>query len=152
MGTSSQGRKVVNEGEYPPFVICFDGHCLLCNVWVDLLIKLDRKEIFSFTTLQSAVGRDFLLANGCEELDFKSTDTIAVVKMGQMTMKSDAVIEILVALKGPFRAAIIFKLIPLAFRNLIYDWIARHRFQWFGRRDSCRVPSHSDFNKFLKRS
>jgi predicted DCC family thiol-disulfide oxidoreductase YuxK len=73
-----------------------------------------------------------------------------VVHSGKIVIKSDAVIKILVALGGMFKAAIILKLIPSYLRNLLYDSIALRRYTWFGIRDTCRIPSSEESGKFLE--
>ena len=138
------------EAESDSFLICFDGHCLLCNSWVDFLIKRDRKNVFTFTSLQSHGGRNVLLKHGYNERKLEALDSIVVLKADQVSIKSDAVIEILVALGGIYKILKLLKLIPSSLRNLIYDTVAKRRYRWFGRRDICRIPSPEESHKFLE--
>ena len=138
------------EVESDSFLICFDGHCLLCNSWVDFLIKRDRKDVFTFTSLQSNGGRNVLLSHGYSESNLESLDSIVALNAGQVSMRSDAVIEILVALGGIYKLARFLKLIPSSFRNLVYNTVAKRRYRWFGRRDICRIPSTEESQKFLE--
>jgi predicted DCC family thiol-disulfide oxidoreductase YuxK len=138
------------KAESDSFLICFDGYCLLCNAWVDFLIKRDRNNIFTFTSLQSNAGRNVLLRNGYSECKLKALDSIVVVNAGKISTRSDAVIEILVALGGLFKMARLLKLIPSSFRNLAYDTIAKKRYIWVGRRDTCRIPLPEELHKFLE--
>ena len=138
------------EVESDSFLICFDGHCLLCNSWVDFLIKRDRKNVFTFTSLQSNGGRNVLLSHGYSESNLESLDSIVALNAGQVSMRSDAVIEILVALGGIYKLARFLKLIPSSFRNLVYNTVAKRRYRWFGRRDICRIPSTEESQKFLE--
>ncbi len=137
------------KAESGSFLICFDGYCLLCNAWVDFLIKRDRKNIFTFTSLQSNAGRNVLLRKGYSESELKALDSIVVVNAGKVSTRSDAVIEILVALGGLFKMARLLKLIPSSVRNLAYDTMAKKRYVWLGRRDTCRMPSPEESHKFL---
>ncbi|MDE0745769.1 MAG: DCC1-like thiol-disulfide oxidoreductase family protein, partial [SAR202 cluster bacterium] len=91
------------EVESDSFLICFDGHCLLCNSWVDFLIKRDRKNVFTFTSLQSNGGRNALLRHGYSERTLEALESIVVLKADQVSIRSDAVIEILVALGGIYK-------------------------------------------------
>ena len=138
------------EVESDSFLICFDGHCLLCNSWVDFLIKRDRKNIFTFTSLQSNGGVNALLKHGYSESKLEALDSIVVLKGDQVSIRSDAVIEILVALGGIYKISKLLKLIPSSLRNLVYDTVAKMRYRWFGRRDICRIPSPEESHKFLE--
>jgi len=138
------------EVAFDSFLICFDGHCNLCNSWVDFLIKRDRKDVFTFTSLQSNGGRNVLLSHGYSESNLESLDSIVALSAGQVSMRSDAVIEILVALGGIYKLARFLKLIPSSFRNLVYNTVAKRRYRWFGRRDICRIPSTEESQKFLE--
>ena len=138
------------EVESDSFLICFDGHCLLCNSWVDFLIKRDRKNVFTFTSLQSNGGRNALLKHGYSESKLEDTDSIVVLKADQISIRSDAVIEILVALGGIYKISKLLKLIPPSLRNLVYDTVAKRRYRWFGKRDICRIPSPEESHKFLE--
>tara|TARA_B100000586_G_scaffold105878_2_gene75916 strand:- start:638 stop:1066 length:429 start_codon:yes stop_codon:yes gene_type:complete len=138
------------EVAFDSFLICFDGHCNLCNSWVDFLIKRDRKDVFTFTSLQSNGGRNVLLSHGYSESNLESLDSIVALNAGQVSMRSDAVIEILVALGGIYKLARFLKLIPSSFRNLVYNTVAKRRYRWFGRRDICRIPSTEESQKFLE--
>ena len=138
------------EVESDSFLICFDGHCLLCNSWVDFLIKRDRKNVFTFTSLQSNGGRNALLRHGYSERTLEALESIVVLKADQVYIRSDAVIEILVALGGIYKISKLLILIPSSLRNLVYDTVAKRRYRWFGRRDICRIPSPEESHKFLE--
>ena len=138
------------EVESDSFLICFDGYCLLCNSWVDFLIKRDRENVFTFTSLQSNGGRNILLRHGYSERTLEALGSIVVLKADQVSIRSEAVIEILVALGGIYKLARFLKLIPSSFRNLVYNTVAKRRYRWFGRRDICRIPSPEESHKFLE--
>ena len=141
---------ITPEVAFDSFLICFDGHCILCNSWVDFLIKRDRKDVFTFTSLQSNGGRNVLLSHGYSESKLEALDSIVAINAGQVSMRSDAVIEILVALGGIYKISKLLKLIPPSLRNLVYDTVAKRRYRWFGRRDICRIPSTEESHKFLE--
>lgn len=134
----------------PSFVVCFDGYCLLCNKWVDLLIRLDKGNVFSFSPLQSDATKSFLGDKCYVDLESEALNTVVVVNKGQLSIKSDAVIEIIYGLGGVYRTAIVLKLVPRILRDFLYDFVANRRLRWFGRRDTCRVPSESESFRFLE--
>ena len=115
------------EVESDSFLICFDGHCLLCNLWVDFLIKRDRKNVFTFTSLQSNGGKNALLKHGYSENKLETIDSIVVLKADQISIRSDAAIEILVALGGIYKISKLLKLIPPSHLNLVYDTVTKRR-------------------------
>ncbi len=131
-------------------LVCFDGHCNLCNGWIDFLINRDLNDVFTFTSLQSVECRNILRCSGYSESSTETLNSIIVLHSGQAFTRSDAVIEILIALGGLFRIALLLKLIPEYLRNIIYDAIAKRRYRWFGSRDTCRVPSLEEAHKFLE--
>ena len=134
----------------PLFVICFDGYCLLCNKWVDLLIRLDKGNVFSFSPFQSDAAKTFLQDKGYVDVESEALNTVVVVNKGQLSIKSDAVIEIIYGLGGVYRTSIVLKLVPRIFRDFLYDFVANRRLRWFGRRETCRVPSESESFRFLE--
>ncbi|MDC0034970.1 DCC1-like thiol-disulfide oxidoreductase family protein [Chloroflexi bacterium] len=138
-------NKLLSDG----LLICFDGHCNLCSGWIDFLIKRDLNDAFTFTSLQSVECRNVLRDNGYSEAGIESLSSIVAIRSGHVFTRSDAVIEILIALGGLFKTAIILKLAPSYLRNLVYDGIAKRRYRWFGTRDTCRVPSPTEAHKFL---
>ena len=131
-------------------LVCFDGLCNLCSGWIDFLIKRDVNDVFTFTSLQSAECRNVLLGKGYNESEIDSLDSIIAIHSGQVFTRSDAVIEILIALGGLFKVALLLKLTPSYLRNVVYDVIAKRRYRWFGTRDTCRVPSPTEAHKFLE--
>ena len=132
------------------YLVCFDGHCNLCSGWVDFLIKRDSDDVFTFTSLQSGECKNVLRCNGYDEARIESFDSIIVIHSGQVFTRSDAVIEILIALGGLFKVAILLKLTPSYLRNLAYNAIAKRRYKWFGTRDTCRIPTSTESHKFLE--
>ena len=117
---------------------------------MDLLIRLDKRNVFSFSPLQSDAAKTFLLTNVYLGANDKSQNTVVVVNEGNLTIKSDAVIEIMLALGGIFRASILLKLVPRVVRDYLYDFIATRRLEWFGQSGTCRIPSKSEASKFLE--
>jgi predicted DCC family thiol-disulfide oxidoreductase YuxK len=129
-------------------MIIFDGVCLLCNTWVDFLIKHDKKEKLKFVAMQSEISRKLL-----SRLEYQTvTDTIVYFEKGNIFIKSTAVIRIAMQLGFPYSMMAGFYVIPLWIRDKIYDHIARNRYKWFGRKESCRIPEEEIRHRFLDES
>lgn len=126
-------------------LIIFDGYCNLCNHWVDRLIRLDNKKIFRFTANQLPAGTKIL----SEHAIFVTEHTFYLLEDGLIYSKSNAAMRIVKHLPAPHNWLIIFKVIPLVFRDKIYDIIARNRYNWFGKRATCRLPTSDDAERFL---
>lgn len=125
-------------------IVLFDGVCNLCNGLVQFIIKHDQADRFRFAALQSDVGRQYL-----QRVQFSGIkDTIVLIEKEQGYMKSAAALRIFRALKG-YKWMGIFMFIPRRIRDFGYDLVARNRYKWFGRRDSCMVPTAELKAKFL---
>ena len=127
-----------------PFIVLFDGVCNLCNSSVNFIIDHDRKGKFKFAALQSDAGKRAL-----EPFSEKIADSVLVVANGRLYQKSSAALYIASKLGFPYNLFGIFYIIPRFVRNPIYDWIARNRYRWFGKRESCRMPTPELKERFL---
>jgi predicted DCC family thiol-disulfide oxidoreductase YuxK len=129
-------------------IILFDGLCNLCEASVQFVIKNDKKDIFRFVPLQSDLGRKIIKHIGLEN---KNIDSIILYEPGiAYNYKSAAALEIAKNLGGFFHFGTIFKLIPNGLRNLLYDYVAKKRYQWFGKKENCLVPTIELKSKFLE--
>jgi predicted DCC family thiol-disulfide oxidoreductase YuxK len=129
--------------EHP--VILFDGVCGLCNKFVNLIIKLDKREIFRYAPLQSNAGIA-LQKQYCDETIH--TDTIILID-GGCHIKAYAVRRILHNIKLLYPIYLLSNLLPAFAVNLIYDIIARGRYKVFGKYPVCRVPTEKERNLFI---
>ena len=127
-------------------VVVFDGECAFCNRWVDFLLRFDHRDVFRFAARQTDSGARFLRRAGLPDAGVGS---IVLVEGGLVRVRSAAVLRMLALLGFPFSLAAIFRLIPSAPRDVMYDWFARNRLKWFGRRQTCRFPSSSERHRFL---
>ena len=128
-------------------IILFDGVCNLCNGVIQFVIKRDKKDVFRYAALQSELGEQLTKQRG---IDTSKVDSIVLIEPGMAYfIKSDAALEIAGDLKGLWPVFKIFKWIPTSFRNLVYDFIARNRYRWFGRKDQCMIPTPELQAKFL---
>jgi len=127
-----------------PSVIYFDGYCGLCNGFVDFVLARDRARRFRFAPLQGTTAR----ARFGDPGDVDPT-TILLEEEGTVFERSTAALRIITAIGGIWRFAGLLRLVPRFIRDAVYDWIARNRYGWFGKRDSCRLPSPEERAVFL---
>nr|WP_259545673.1 thiol-disulfide oxidoreductase DCC family protein [Heyndrickxia oleronia] len=126
-------------------IILFDGVCNFCNGSVQFIIKRDQNKYFKFASLQSEVGAKLLMEYGVNS----SLDSFVLIEDGKLYTKSEAALRVCRSLNGLWKWGYAFRIIPLPIRNLIYDIIAKNRYRWFGKRDSCMIPSKEDQERFL---
>ncbi len=127
-------------------IVVFDGVCVLCNGWVDLLLKHDVRGRYRFAAMQSAAGQRLLRAHGLEPDDPASF--LLLDGQGVHT-DSDAVLRVLAGLGGTWTAARLLRVLPRAWRDALYRGIARNRYRWFGRRAACRLPGPGQQWRFI---
>jgi len=128
-------------------IILFDGFCNLCESSVLFVIQHDKKDIFRFVPLQSNLGKEIINHIG---LSTKHIDSVIIYEPGiSYNYKSAAAIEIAKDLGGFFHLGTMFRIIPTGLRNLLYDYIAKNRYLWYGKKDNCLVPTDKLKSKFL---
>ena len=127
-------------------IIYFDGVCNLCNWAVRFILKRDKKSVFLFASLQSNCAIKYLNIPDGESAEF---DSIVFQKGNQVFFKSDAVIHILRDMGGVWKFFYVFNLLPKSWRNGMYDVVARKRYLWFGKQNTCMVPTPEVEERFL---
>jgi predicted DCC family thiol-disulfide oxidoreductase YuxK len=129
----------------PLLVIFFDGVCGLCNAWIDFVIARDSQGRFRFSPLQGTTARDWL-----QMTPETSLDSVTLVDAAGIHRKSEAVWRILVQLGGAWRPlGWLLRLVPYPLRNWGYDFVARRRYRWFGKKETCRLPTPAERARFL---
>jgi predicted DCC family thiol-disulfide oxidoreductase YuxK len=129
-------------------IILFDGVCNLCNSAVQFVIQQDQKDVFLFVALQSELGQQILKHIGVNPVNI---DSIVLYEPGvAYYYKSSAAIQIARSLGGFWHFGTIFRVIPTGIRNLLYDYIAKNRYKWYGKKESCMTPTLELKIKFLK--
>ena len=123
----------------------FDGVCNLCNRFVDFVIRHDRNRRYRFASLQGETATRRLPP----ALIGPKLETIVLERAGELRFRSDAALAILSGLGGPWRLMGALRVFPTGLGDWVYEWIARNRFRWFGRRDSCRVATVEERALFL---
>ncbi len=119
-------------------LVLFDGVCNLCNSSVNFIIDRDPAGYFTFAALQDETVEPLLARF---ELSNDYLDSIVLVEQGRCYRESTAALRIARRLNGGWPLFYTFLLVPRPLRDLVYGWIARNRYRWFGKRDTCRVPT-----------
>lgn len=134
------------EGHDRHAVVLFDGVCNLCNGAVNFIIDRDPDGYFRFGALQSVEAAILLESSS---LSTAYQDSLVLVENGRWYVRSTAALRIARRLGGawPLLYGLIF--IPRPVRDLAYNFVARRRYRWFGRRESCRVPTPQLKQRFL---
>jgi len=127
-------------------VILFDGFCGLCNGWVDFVLRHDHRLVFTFAALQSPAGHEILNRFGLPP-DF--IDSFVLVEDGRIYYRSSAILRAFMGLGFPYSIVYAFVVIPRVLRDAIYEFVAAHRLSWFGKRNTCRVPTPEEAGRFL---
>lgn len=128
-------------------IILFDGVCNLCNGAVDFIIKHDQKDQFKLAALQDDVGKSLLIRHS---IPSSYIDSIILITKNGLLYKSDAALAIASKLGGLWQGFGIFRILPKSIRDNLYDWIAKNRYKWFGKENTCRLPTPAESAKFLK--
>jgi predicted DCC family thiol-disulfide oxidoreductase YuxK len=134
----------MHPGEGP--ILVFDGVCLLCNRSVHFVLRHDREARYRFASVQSASGHALLLAHGLDPGDPLS---MLLCEGERAYTDSEAVLRILESFGGAHRMWRIARIVPKGIRDRIYRWVARNRYRWFGRTDTCWLPSPEFAARFL---
>ncbi|HEX8225262.1 MAG TPA: thiol-disulfide oxidoreductase DCC family protein [Allosphingosinicella sp.] len=134
----------MSEPERP--VIVFDSICMLCSANARFILRHDRRRHFRLASMQSEAGAALYRRFGIDPAD---PETLILVENGRARRDSDAVLAIWSGLGWPWRAAGIARIVPAALRDPLYRWVARNRYRWFGRRDTCWLPGPELADRFL---
>lgn len=129
-------------------LIFFDGVCNLCNGVVNFILKRDLKERFLFASLQSDAAAQVLKTDSYRADDLSSI--IVISKNGKLLSRSDAALYIARHLPGGWRLLYIFKIIPRFIRDGVYNFIAKHRYRFFGKQEKCTIPTPENQQRFLE--
>ncbi|MBM3440008.1 MAG: thiol-disulfide oxidoreductase DCC family protein [Bacteroidetes bacterium] len=128
------------------YLILFDGVCNFCNYWVRFALKRDQKQKLSFGTLQGNTTQSVLPLHGINEKEIAS---VVFIENGKLWQNSSAVLRICRHLSGAWKLFYALMIIPAPIRDFIYKMIAKNRYRWFGKRESCMVPDASMKDRFV---
>lgn len=133
-----------NETDHP--VILFDGVCNFCNAGINFIIKQDRKKVFRFAALQSEAGQKLLAQYSLPKKEYES---FVLIDGGKVYQKSSAGLRVYGKLPWYWKWTQAFWLAPKFIRNAVYDFIARNRYKWFGKKEACMIPTQDVKSRFL---
>lgn len=129
-------------------VVLFDGVCNLCDATVGFLIDRDPAARLRFTSLQGDKGRALLAAHGIT-LPPGDPESVLLLEGSTLYTHSEAALRIARELRAPWRWAWVLRAVPRVLRDAVYRFIARHRYRWFGKTETCRVPTPALRARFL---
>jgi len=127
-------------------IILFDGVCNFCDAAINFVLKQDKKGVFRFAPLQSEAGQRILRQYNLPIKDFES---FVLIDAGKVYKKSAASLRVLNNLAWYWKVSQIFWIVPRFIRNAIYDFIAKNRYKWFGKKEECMIPTPEVRNRFL---
>ncbi len=130
-------------------IILFDGVCNLCAWTVRFIVPRDPRGYFQFASLQSNIGQAFLERYSAHST-LPAVDSVALIQDGQIYFKSDAALRMARQLNGIWSLAWALRFIPRPLRDWGYDWMAAHRYQFFGKSDTCLINIPSNAERFLE--
>jgi predicted DCC family thiol-disulfide oxidoreductase YuxK len=126
-------------------IILFDGVCNLCNTSVNFVIRNDKKGVFKFAPIQSDFGEITLKKHS---INSKDTDSIILIDADNYYIKSSAALYIAKDLSGAYPLLFCFMFVPKFMRNWVYDFVAKNRYKWYGKKESCMIPTPELIDKF----
>ncbi len=136
----------ITDSGLPARLVLFDGVCNLCNASVQFVIRHDGEGRFRFAALQSGAGQKVLQLHG---LSGETFDSFVYLRGGMLYQRSTAALYLLRDLGGWWALLYAFIIVPRPLRDAIYDLVAKYRYKWFGRNESCMVPTAELKGRFL---
>lgn len=127
-------------------IILFDGVCNLCNEAVNFVIKRDTGNVFKFTPLQEKQG---VLLLKTHAVDTQKLDSIVLIENEKVYVKSSAALRIARKMSNLWPLFFVLLIIPSFIRDGVYDFIAKNRYKWFGKKEQCMIPTPGLREKFL---
>ena len=127
-------------------ILLFDGHCNLCNAWVQFIVKRDSAGTIRFASLQSETGRRLLEEH---KIDENYIESLVFFEEERFSVSSNAALRTLSYLDSWQKHLIFLAVVPRSLRDLVYRFSARIRYKWFGRREQCMVPTSELQERFL---
>lgn len=127
-------------------IILFDGVCNFCDASVNFLIRQDKKNVFRFAALQSKAGQELL-----EKYNLPQTkiDSFILIDKGKVYKRSVAGFKVYGKLPWYWKWTQIFWIVPRFITDAVYDFIARRRYKWFGKKEECMIPTPGIRSRFL---
>ncbi|MDA9120863.1 thiol-disulfide oxidoreductase DCC family protein [Flavobacteriales bacterium] len=127
-------------------ILLFDGVCNLCNSSVQFVLERNKKENIQFASLQSDFGQKMLAEIN---LPADYTSSLVLIEEGKSYVKSDAALRLAKHLNGLWKIGSVLLVFPKFISNPVYDWIAKNRYKWFGKKEVCWIPETKWQSRFL---
>jgi predicted DCC family thiol-disulfide oxidoreductase YuxK len=128
-------------------IILFDGVCNLCNRSVQFIIRRDKKNRFRFAAIQGKTGQSLMQQF---QLTQNEINSFLLIEGQKIYTRSTAALRVFRQLGGLWSILYVFIIVPPFIRDVIYNWVARNRYKWYGKRDACMIPSDELKSKFLE--
>ncbi|MEJ1517465.1 thiol-disulfide oxidoreductase DCC family protein [Bacillus cereus] len=126
-------------------IVLFDGECNVCDRSVQFIIKRDPIGLFKFASLQSDIGKELLNKyNAPNDLS-----SLVLIENNNCYLKSSAALRVTKNLKGAWKLLYLLLVVPKPLRDYFYSIMAKNRYKWFGKKDSCMLPSPEVRKRFL---
>jgi predicted DCC family thiol-disulfide oxidoreductase YuxK len=125
-------------------IVFFDGYCGLCNWFVEFILKQDKNHDLLFAPLQGSTAQTLI-----GDINSDTAESLVFYDTGQAYRHSDAIFRVLRYLGGFWVLFSVLTVVPTSWRNAIYSFIAKRRYQWFSSKEACRIPSTEEKNFFL---
>lgn len=132
--------------KHPDKIIFFDGVCNFCNSSIDRIFRYNKKKNLKYASLQSDFAKKFL---GDRNIDTQNLDTIIYYADDRFYFRSTAILKVAKELSGGWRLLPALFVFPRVIRDIVYDWIAKNRYKWFGKKETCRIPTKEEQNYFI---
>jgi predicted DCC family thiol-disulfide oxidoreductase YuxK len=129
------------------YIVLFDGVCNLCNSTVQFIIKKDAKGRFKFASLQGKTGQEFIKKFNLPAGDLNS---FILVEDDKVFTRSTGALRMLKQLGLPWALLYGFIVVPPFIRDAVYNWVARNRYKWFGKSDTCAIPNSETKDRLLE--
>jgi predicted DCC family thiol-disulfide oxidoreductase YuxK len=128
-------------------IILFDGVCNLCNRSVQFIIRRDKKNRFRFAAIQGKTGQSLMQQF---QLTQNEINSFLLIEGQKIYTRSTAALRVFRQLGGLWSLLYVFIIVPPFIRDVIYNWVARNRYKWYGKRDACMIPLDELKSKFLE--
>lgn len=127
-------------------IILFDGVCNFCNASVNFIIRQDKKNVFRFAALQSKAGQELLAKYHLPQTQINS---FILVDRGKIYKRSAAGFKVYGKLPWYWKWTQIFWIVPRFITDAVYDFVAKNRYKWFGKKEECMIPTPQVRSRFL---
>jgi len=130
----------------PQTILYFDGVCNLCHGLVQFVLENSPNKDIFFASLQSEEGLNILKETNQNTLQM---DSVVLAYQGELLQKSDAILALFSAMGGFWRWTVVLRIFPRWIRDLVYDYVAKKRYAWFGKKDQCMLPTPETADRFI---